>query len=95
MRFDWDPAKDAANRAKHGLSFAAASLVFEAADTFTWHDRRHDYGEDRHLVIGELPDGTVVVVAYTRRGTVIRLISARKASRRERRMYHASIKEAP
>ena len=91
MRFDWD----AANQAKHGLGFSAASLVFEADDTFIWHDRRRDYGEDRHLIIGALPDGAVVVVAYTRRESVIRLISARKASRRERRMYHASIKKAP
>lgn len=88
MRFEWDAAKSAANQAKHGVSFEEAAAVFENAETRTWVDDRMDYGEERRVSIGRLPGRDVVlVVAHTLRKGTIRLISARRANRRERKVH--------
>jgi hypothetical protein len=90
MRFEWDEAKNASNQAKHRLSFETASGVFDDPLHMSRPDRIID-GEQRWMTIGVVGDLTLVVVAHTYRNDeddeVVRIISARKASRRERREY--------
>lgn len=93
--FEWNEHKDRANRRKHGVSFAEAREIFEGPVP-TWVDDRQDYGEERYLPIGALSQTAVIVVAHTRRYGKTRLISARRANRKERTLYHAYLeKTAP
>ena len=87
MEFEWDEAKNRTNIHKHGIGFDTAKRIFEERVT-TSPDRRRDYGEDRHISIGRVKPGVLIVVAHTERHGRIRLISARPASRKERRVYH-------
>ena len=85
-RFDWDPEKAKKNLAKHGIAFEVAIDVFDDSDAFNDEDKRFDYGEVRKQTTGRAGD-TIIAVIYTERGDLTRLISARKANRRERRKY--------
>ena len=85
MNFEWDEAKNEANIAKHGISFLSAARVFDGP-ILRYPDTRRDYGEARILAIG-LAEGTELAVVYTERGEAIRIISARRARRDERRTY--------
>ena len=85
MGFQWDPAKDAANRAKHLVDFRQAAQVFRGFVLVREDDRR-DYGERRLIALGEY-DGRLLRVVYTPRGDDIRIISAWRASRDEREIY--------
>ncbi len=87
VEFEWDEEKAQANLVKHGVSFPAASRVFEDDARIEWIDSRKDYGEPRYATIG-LVNGRCLFVAYTERGACLRLIMARRATRRERREYH-------
>ena len=84
--FEWDENKARHNLRKHGVGFAAALAVFEDPRRIERVDHRREYGEDRIQVIG-VSAGRVLFVVYTRRGDVIRLISARRANRDERKAY--------
>jgi uncharacterized DUF497 family protein len=92
--FEWDPRKAATNVAKHGISFEDAQAVFGDDQALDGPDPRHSAAERRRLRIGRAASGRVSIVAYTirRRGDeeVVRIISARAASRKERRAYHAT-----
>ena len=87
IRFEWDEAKAAANLAKHGVSFNEAATVL--GDTLGWSypDTEHSLAEERWLVIGMSERQRVLVVAYTADADTIRLISARRATRKERNFY--------
>ncbi len=85
MDFDWDEGKDAANRAKHGVSLADA-VRLEWGRAKQVMDRRHDYGEDRTIVFGHIGDRLYVCV-LTRRNGKLRIISLRKANGREIRKH--------
>jgi uncharacterized protein len=86
MRFQFDPSKAAANLKKHAVSFADAEAVFE--DPLAIHCPDPDAeGEERFLAIGLGSVGELLVVCYTVRSDEIRLISARRAKRRERKQY--------
>ncbi|MFN0096218.1 MAG: BrnT family toxin [Dehalococcoidia bacterium] len=91
--FEWDARKAAANAAKHGVTFDDAVTVFVDANALDGPDLAHSEAEPRYLRLGAAADGRVLMVAYTirRRANVetIRLISARRASRRERAAYRA------
>ena len=91
--FEWDPRKAEANAAKHGVSFAEAVTVFLDADALDGPDLQHSQAEPRYLRFGRAADGRVLMVAYTLRRSgdaeTIRIISARRASRRERAGYGA------
>jgi uncharacterized DUF497 family protein len=89
MKFVWDEAKRSANLRKHGLDFADAEAVF-AGITHTIEDRRFDYREQRFITLGMLRD-LVVVMAHTETRTTIRIISMRKATRREQTLYFQNI----
>ena len=91
-RFEWDEEKDRANRAKHGIGFEEASTVFDGP-VFTAPDEHEDYGEERFISVGCLGSLIVVVVVHTDREGRVRLISARKASRKERQAYYEHLEE--
>jgi hypothetical protein len=85
VRFEWDPRKARANRTKHGVAFADAVGAFEDDRALTIRDESPD--EERWLTTGADFLGRVLVICYTIRGEAIRLISARKATGRERKEY--------
>ena len=91
--FEWDPRKAKANAAKHGVSFDDAVTVFLDANGLDGQDLQHSEAEARFRRLGRAADGRVIMVAYTVRRSdgaeTIRLISARRASRRERAAYGA------
>jgi hypothetical protein len=87
MEFEWNPDKAKLNLEKHGVSFQEASTVFNDPLSITFPDPDHSVGENRYVIIGLSRFGQLLVVAHTDRGMRIRLISARKATRQERRFY--------
>jgi uncharacterized protein len=91
MQFDWDPEKASVNLAKHGISFETALQVFDDPLFLTFADLDHSFQERRFLIMGELPDGRLLVVSYTDRDPQTRLISARFATRQERKTYESEL----
>ena len=87
VAFEWDPRKASANLRKHGVSFAEATSVFGDTLSVTMPDPDHSWDEERFLVLGMSAGRKVLVVVHTVRGASIRLISARLATRAERRTY--------
>lgn len=85
--FEWDPAKDAANRRKHGVSFGEAISAFMDPLSMTIPDPDHSVEEERYLLLGENHKGQLLVVSHTDSRDRVRIISVRKADRRERREY--------
>ena len=95
VRFEWNIRKAASNLRKHGIGFELAKLVFD--DPLLYEDMEEsEYGEIRWRAIGEI-DGKLFIVSYTStekdNAEIIRIISARKASRQERRAYENSAKD--
>ena len=89
--FEWDENKEKINISKHGLDFSTAALVFRDQNRLEWFDELHSDYEDRYITIGEINGiAVVLMVVYTERGDAIRLISARKATKQERRMYYGA-----
>jgi hypothetical protein len=90
IRYEWDPAKNRTNIAKHGVDFETAELVFEDRFCITFVDLVVE-GEQRWKAIGAIEDIVILVVAHTycQEGAdeVIRIISARRATPGERRLY--------
>ncbi len=87
MDFEWDEDKARVNESKHGVSFVEASSVFGDPLAITFDDPVHSTDEDRYLTIGLSAAGQVVVVSHTDRDSATRIISARVASRGERKGY--------
>jgi uncharacterized DUF497 family protein len=85
MTYQWDDDKATANLRKHGIDFADAVSVFSDDLAITIPDERFD--EERFITVGMDAFGRVLLVVYTWRGNEIRLISARQATRRERKQY--------
>lgn len=91
MLFEWDENKEKINISKHGLDFSTAALVFRDQNRLEWFDELHSDYEDRYITIGEINGiAVVLMVVYTERGDAIRLISARKATKQEGRMYYGA-----
>lgn len=88
MDFEWDAAKAAINIAKHGVSFHEASSVFDDPNSMTGYDPIHSGDEDRYLTAGISNQGRLLIVWHTDRNDVVRIIGARKATRREREHYN-------
>jgi hypothetical protein len=93
MEFEWDNAKDAANRRKHGIGFREASEIFRGLVVVS-DDVRRDYGERRLIALGEY-DGEVIRAVFTERGNSIRIISAWKANRNDRQSYQKARQDRP
>ena len=93
MAFEWDEAKNRTNVRKHGVGFETARRIFEGP-VVTWVDRRKEYGEERRISVGRVDrrGAAVIVVVHAERDGRTRLISARPASRKERRAYHERIR---
>jgi uncharacterized DUF497 family protein len=91
IRFEWDARKDASNTAKHGVSFDEASTAFADENGILVHDPDHSDAEDRFVLLGLSSRLRLLVVVhcYREADSVIRIISARKADRRERGDYTA------
>ena len=87
MRFEWDPEKAERNLRVHSVTFDDASTVFNDRLAGTIEDPLHSHEERRCVTIGLGSSGLLLVVVHTDRGEAIRLISARRATRAERRKY--------
>jgi len=87
MEFEWNPEKATLNLDKHGVSFQEAATVFYDSLSVTFPDPDHSIGESRYIIIGISRFGQLLVVAHTDQGEKVRIISARKATRQERRFY--------
>lgn len=84
--FEWDPAKAQANLRKHGIAFADAVTLFDDARALTGRDP-DAAGEERFIAVGKDTFGRVLVLIFTLRADLVRVISARPASRSEQRRY--------
>jgi len=87
MRFEWDHEKAASNRRKHRVSFHEASTVFGDRLAITFNDPDHTLQEMRFLTFGLSCTARLLIVSHTQRFGRIRIISARLATRRERKIY--------
>lgn len=87
MRFEWNEAKAQSNLNKHGVSFEEAATAFADPLSITVFDPDHSDAEDRFVLLGATDVGRLVVVVHTGRSDSVRIISARLATRRERRDY--------
>ena len=87
MRFEWDPQKADGNLRKHGVSFQEGASVLADPFSVTYHDPDHSVSEHRFITLGESRVGRLLMVAHTDRGDSIRIISARRLTRQERRQY--------
>jgi hypothetical protein len=85
MDFEWDHKKAASNLQKHGIDFADAVTVFDDFNAITIEDPEHN--EERFVTIAMDAYGRILVVVYSLRGEVVRVISARKATKYERKQY--------
>ena len=92
--FDWDPQEAKANQLEHGVSFEEAATAFLDPDGLDGEDLEHSLGELRRLRLAKSSRGRVLVIAYTERRRdyeeITRIISARRASRKERKNYEAT-----
>jgi uncharacterized DUF497 family protein len=77
--FEWDDEKAASNIRDHDVTFEQAAAAFSDPFAVEWIDKREDYGEERSVLLGMI-GGQILYVAYTERGTNIRIISARRAT---------------
>ena len=88
MQFEWDRSKNEKNILKHGIDFRAAARVFDDPHFIVNEDDRHNYGETRYQIIGAVdPHGVLLVVYTERHENKVRIISARKANKKERHLY--------
>jgi uncharacterized DUF497 family protein len=87
LEFKWDPKKAASNLRKHRVSFEEAASVFKDLLATVYEDPDHSVRERRYLTIGTSEQGRLLHIAYAHRGARIRIINARKLTRRERDLY--------
>lgn len=94
MKFEWDPKKNKANQLKHNISFEEAETVFEDENAIYFFDELHAIDEDRFIIVGEDTFFRELAVCHCYRGKyddIIRIISARKATVNEIRLYERGI----
>lgn len=94
LLFEWDPNKAKENLETHGVSFDEASTAFRDTFSLAIYDPLHSEEEDRFVLIGSSHRDRCLVIVYTERGDNIRLISVRKASRKERKQYEENAKRS-
>ena len=87
MKFEWDPSKAAENLAKHGVSFDEGATIFLDQLAMSGPDPDHSAGESRYISFGQSSLGRLLVVSHTFRPGSIRLISAKRVTRAERKLY--------
>jgi len=91
MLFEWDEEKARSNLAKHNVSFDEATSVFDDPLFLTFGDPEYSFQEQRFIIMGESAKGRLLVVAYTDRAGITRLISARPVTRKERKAYESDL----
>jgi len=94
LLFEWDPNKARGNIEAHGISFDEASTAFRDTLSLTIHDPLHSEEEDRFVLIGNSAKNRLLVVVHTERGENVRIISARKATNKERKQYEENAKRS-
>lgn len=87
MDYEWDQEKAASNLEKHGVSFEEAGSVFSDPLYIDFYDPDHSIDEHRYLIMGQSTAGRLLIVSYTERDDVVRLISAREMTSSERSAY--------
>jgi uncharacterized protein len=87
MEFEWDDEKNRINIGKHGLGFELASRIFDGP-TVSWIDDRLEYGEIRVRTVGMIGEILFLSITHTDRQGICRIISARPASKKERKIYN-------
>jgi uncharacterized DUF497 family protein len=87
ISFHWHGEKAKANLTKHGVSFQEAATVFADPLAAIFPDEKHSINEIRELIIGHSSKKRLLIVSFTERRTAIRIISARRATRKERKDY--------
>jgi uncharacterized DUF497 family protein len=87
MKFEWDESKKISNLEKHGISFEEAQTVFDNPLAVIFDDPQHSIGEIREIIIGHSRQNQLLLVVFRERSGVIRIISARLATRREGEDY--------
>jgi uncharacterized protein len=87
MKFEWDESKKVSNLGKHGISFEEAKTVFDNPLAAIFEDPQHSIGEIREIIIGHSSHNQLLLVSFTERYGVIRIISARLANRSESEDY--------
>jgi uncharacterized DUF497 family protein len=90
LSFEWDIKKAESNERKHGVTFDEASTVFADPLSLTIHDPLHAKDEERFIIIGGSHINRMLTVVHTERGDNIRIISARKATKKERSYYESN-----
>ena len=92
IRFEWDERKNKANRKKHGIWFEETQQLFDDPNAIRYYDLAHSDKEDRFILLGQSGSGRLLVVVHCERGdNLIRIISARKATKKEERAYEKGI----
>jgi len=91
LAFEWDSRKAQSNLAKHDVGFEEASTIFGDPLSLTIPDPEHSLSEERYITMGRAVTGKLLVVVHTERGDNIRIINARRARRRERKVYEETI----
>jgi len=86
MKFEWDEKKNLENIRKHGFDFKRARKIFKGR-LVTFQDTRREYDEIRYISIGKMESIVIITVVHTKRDKKTRIISARRANKKERRMY--------
>jgi uncharacterized protein len=92
LKFEWDPSKAVSNLSKHGVSFQEALTAFADPLARIFDDEDHSIKEQREIIIGHSAEERLLVVCFTAQGESVRIFSARKATRRERKEYEENIK---
>jgi uncharacterized protein len=87
LSFEWDPHKARTNLAKHGISFEEAATLFSDPQALTIADPQHSASESRFITMGVSHRGQILVAVHTDRSHNIRIMSARRAGRKERLQY--------
>jgi uncharacterized DUF497 family protein len=91
MDFEWDRSKAKYNRRKHRITFEEAHTVFSDPLARIFNDPDHSLEEKRELIIGHSTRGRLLVVSFTDRGETVRIVSARAATKRERKEYEEEV----
>ncbi len=87
LKFEWNPNKAKKNIEKHGVSFDEAATAFSDPLSMTYDDPDHSYGENRYIIIGLSALGNLLFISHTEKDGQIRIISARKLTKKERKQY--------
>jgi len=97
MKFEWDPNKEAINIKKHGVTFEQAAYVFSDKFALNRFDDDHSNSEDRWVILGKSINETLLLVVHTFRNSdgeeFVRIISARKATKNEKKVYQSRIRQ--